>query len=165
MSRFWFWLAQDCRLTDDEAAQLWDAISIAKDPRVAVWRQAVLAFDASPLDAPPTATEFREESAAPARLLAVLEAVLGLERAHTQQDLLLRKLPKQVYERLQFPDLTSFRQRLIARMPAGMGAGVLAMAKLTHAQWAQVLDIDGGLKPLPQRPIERFHAERKVMHG
>jgi hypothetical protein len=106
-----------------------------------------------------------QKAAAYAAFLEVVaslaEAVTALERVHHQQDLLLRELPKQVYDRLSFADPSTFVQRLGGRLPLGWGPAVLQVEPLTRGQWQPVLDADMGLRPLPARAIERFNEERR----
>jgi hypothetical protein len=84
MSRFWEWFGRDVGLTEDEIAQVWDAISTAQSSAVGWWREAVVRFDAAP-PGEPSAAVFLAATATPDRIMRVLEALVAERRMARRQ--------------------------------------------------------------------------------
>jgi hypothetical protein len=95
-----------------------------------------------------------------AQSLADLEAAIdALWAVHDRQEQEVRALPSLIQERLAFPDAGTQAQRLVARLPGGLGGLIGGPIGLTKGQFDQVVDVDPGTKELNPRMIQRFLEE------
>jgi hypothetical protein len=109
-------------------------------------------------------TRAEKQAAYEALVAAIAElarAVAVLAQVHERQDRLVHRMPRAIWERLSFPDTAAFLNNLAARLPRGWGAATLAIQPLTQGELNQVVDVDQGLRDLPERALARFLAEHR----
>jgi hypothetical protein len=79
----------------------------------------------------------------------------ALVAAHQQQEQAVGRLPAGVRERLSFPDTFSFERNFETRSGWTLGT----IGPLTSAQLDAITDVDGGLRKMNPRMIQRFLEE------
>jgi hypothetical protein len=95
-----------------------------------------------------------------AQALADLEATVdALWAVHDRQEQEARALPRLIQERLAFPDAGTQAQRLVARLPGGLGGIIGGQIGLTKGQFDHLIYIDPEIKELNTRMIQRFLEE------
>lgn len=88
----------------------------------------------------------------------------NLKRSHMLQEQALSRLPREVQQRLSFPDAGSFGMNVAAHMPGSQAWQMILCAPdpVTLPRLETLVDVDPGARDLPTRVIQRALSERRA---